>query len=180
MQKVLRIFISSTTNDLGAERDAVEQAIAGLNLEAIRSETVGSQSISPREACRIMAQECDVYLGILGGRYGFTLKEGGSVTEFEFNTARQAGKPILLYRKEVPEEELEAAQRAFIERIGDFDTGYYHLLVTIVNPTFNFVDNLVNRQALLSASHQRHNAIGAKVVATILNLDKGAGSETGY
>jgi hypothetical protein len=125
MLQRLRIFISSTVDDLQPERDAVGQAIAGLNLEAIRSEKVGSQSISPREACRIMAQECDVYLGILGGRYGFTLKEGCSATEFEFNIARQTGKPILLYRKEVREEELEAAQNAFIERIGDFDTGYH-------------------------------------------------------
>jgi CRISPR-associated Csx14 family protein len=121
----LRIFISSTTQDLQSERDAVEQAIAGLHLEAVRSETVGSQSISPREACRIMAQQCDIYLGILGGRYGFTLNEGISATEFEFNTTREAGKPILLYRKEVPEDKLEAGQKAFIERLGDFDTGYY-------------------------------------------------------
>ena len=121
----LRIFISSTTKDLQPERDAVERAIATLNLEAVRSEKVGSQSISPREACRIMAQECDVYLGILGGRYGYILREGLSATEFEFNTAQEAGKPILLYRKQVPEEELEPKQKAFIERIGDFDTGYY-------------------------------------------------------
>lgn len=121
----LGIFISSTTKDLQPERDAVEQAIAGLNLEAVRSEKVGSQNISPREACRTMAQECDVYLGILGRRYGFKLPEGRSATEFEFDTARQTGKPILLYRKRVPEEELEPEQKAFIERVGDFDTGYF-------------------------------------------------------
>ena len=34
----LRIFISSTTKDLQPERDAVERAVAGLNLEAVRSE----------------------------------------------------------------------------------------------------------------------------------------------
>jgi hypothetical protein len=121
----LGIFISSTTKDLQPERDAVEQAISDLNLEAVRSEKVGSQSISPREACRIMAQECDVYLGILGGRYGSKLEEGRSATEFEFDTAHQAGKPILLYRKRVPEDELEPEQKTFIERVDDFETGYY-------------------------------------------------------
>ena len=125
MLKTLNIFISSTTQDLQPERDAVEQAIAGLRLEAIRSEKVGSQSISPREACLIMAQQCDVYLGILGGRYGHVLREGISATEFEFNRAREVGKPILLYRKDVPEDELELEQKAFIERLGEFDKGYY-------------------------------------------------------
>ncbi len=122
-QPVFRIFISSTTEDLQPERDAVEQAIQDLRLEAVRSETVGSSNISPREACRIMAQNCDVYLGILGRRYGFELDEGRSATEFEFDIARDAGKPILLYRKEV--EDLEPKQEAFIERVMDFDTGYY-------------------------------------------------------
>jgi hypothetical protein len=125
MLQRLRFFISSTVADLEPERDAVEQAIAGLHLEVVRSEKVGSQSISPREACRIMAQECDVYLGILGGRYGFELQEGRSATEFEFDMTCETGKPILLYRKQVPEEKLEPKQKEFIERIGDFDTGYY-------------------------------------------------------
>jgi hypothetical protein len=125
MLQRLRIFISSTVTDLQPERDAVEKAIAGLHYEAVRSEKVGSQSISPREVCGIMAQECDVYLGILGGRYGYILPEGRSVTEFEFDTARETDKPILLYRKEVPEEKLEPEQKAFIERVGDFEKGYY-------------------------------------------------------
>lgn len=125
MLQRLRVFISSTVKDLQPERDAVEKAIAGLHLEAVRSEKVGSQSISPGEACRIMAQECDVYLGILGRRYGYALPEGRSVTEFEFETAQETGKPILLYRKQVPEDELEPEQKTFIERVGDFEKGYY-------------------------------------------------------
>jgi hypothetical protein len=125
MLQRLRIFISSTITDLQPERDAVEQAIAGLHLEAVRSEKVGSQNSSPREICRIMAQECDVYLCILSGRYGYVLPEGRSVTEFEFDTARETGKPILLYRKQVPEEKLEDEQKTFIKRVGEFEKGYY-------------------------------------------------------
>jgi tetratricopeptide (TPR) repeat protein len=121
----LRVFISSTIQDLQIEREAVERAIANLRLEAVRPEKMGAPSMSPREAIRIMVQECDVYIGILGGRYGYILPEAISVTEFEFNTARKAGRPILLYRKQVAEEELERAQKAFIERVGDFNTGYY-------------------------------------------------------
>jgi len=145
MHETLNIFISSTTKDLQPERDAVERAIAGLRLEAVRSEKVGSQSATSREICALMAQRCDIYLGILGRRYGYVLREGISATEFEFDTARKAGKPILLYRKRVPEmeaeqqalleritpranstaPEVEAEQQALLERVSDFDTGYY-------------------------------------------------------
>ncbi len=123
MLQRLRIFISSTVKDLQPERNAVEQAIAGLHFEAVRSETVGLQSATPREICALMAQQCDIYLGILGGHYGYVLRENTSATEFEFNTARKAGRPILLYRKRVPN--VEAGQQMFLERVGDFDTGYY-------------------------------------------------------
>jgi hypothetical protein len=153
MLQRLSIFISSTTENLQPERNAVEDAIAGLHLEAVRSEKVGSQSISPREACRIMAQECDIYLGILGGRYGFELPEGRSVTEFEFDTARQTGKPILLYRKRVPEQELEPRQEAFIERIGNFETGYYirdFTALDVPNQLVEWVQHDI--QALLSGA----------------------------
>ena len=135
MLQRLRIFISSTTKDLQPERDAVERAIAGLRLEAVRSEKVGSQSATPREICALMAQKCDIYLGILGGRYGHVLREGISATEFEFKTAREAGKPILLYRKRVPDVDSEQQtflewldrlrQQTFLEHVSDFDTGYY-------------------------------------------------------
>jgi hypothetical protein len=119
----LRIFISSTVKDLQRERDAIERAIKELHYKAVRSEKVGSQSATPREICALMAQECDIYLAILGRRYGYILPEGISATEFEFNTAQEAGKPILLYHKSAPD--IDPEQQAFLDRLSGFDTGYY-------------------------------------------------------
>ena len=67
----LRIFISSTMKDLQPERDAVEKAISTFRFETVRAETIGAQPLSSREACLEMARECDIYIGIYGGRYGW-------------------------------------------------------------------------------------------------------------
>ena len=120
----LKIFISSTMKDLQEERKVIDQAISQLRFQALRAETIGAQAVSPREACLMMAQECDIYLGILGARYGYIPpNQSVSVTEMEFNEARALGKPILLYRKQV--EDPEPRQKEFIDRIGDFDKGTF-------------------------------------------------------
>ena len=120
----LKIFISSTMTDLQAERQAVEQAIAELRLEAVRAETLGSQPVASRQACLEMARQCDIYLGVYGARYGWVPPEDRvSVTEMEFQEARKQGKDILVYVKEVPER--EEAQVEFLRRVEDFDEGYF-------------------------------------------------------
>ena len=120
----LSIFISSTMKDLQEERKVVDKAISQLRFQALRAETIGAQSVSPEEACLMMAQGCGIYLGILGGRYGYIpANESVSVTEMEFNEARRLGKPTLLYRKEV--DDPEPRQKEFIDRVGDFEEGIF-------------------------------------------------------
>jgi len=108
--------------DLQAERDTLDEAISELHFEALRAETIGAQSVSPEEVCLMMARECDIYLGILGARYG-TVPPGEtiSVTEMEFDEARARGKQMLVYRKLV--DEYEPAQEEFVKRIGHFKKG---------------------------------------------------------
>lgn len=120
----LKIFISSSMTDLQAERQAVEQAIADLRLEAVRAETLGSQPVPSRQACLEMARGCDIYLGIYGARYGWVPPgEQVSVTEMEFQEARKQAKDILVYVKDVPER--EEAQVKFLRQVEDFDEGYF-------------------------------------------------------
>lgn len=120
----LKIFISSTMTDLQAERQAVEQAIAELRLEAVRAETIGSQPVSSRQACLEMARQCDIYLGIYGARYGWVPPgDQVSVTKMELQEAREQGKDILVYVKDVPER--EEAQEEFLQRVEDFDEGFF-------------------------------------------------------
>ncbi len=120
----IRVFISSTMKDLQAERDAVENALTSLDLQAVRAETIGSQSASPYEVSLMMAQNCDIYLGIYGGRYGTIVpNDGRSITEIEYHTARQTlGRPILIYRK--TDVSIEPEQAEFLKFAGDLVQGH--------------------------------------------------------
>ena len=119
----VRVFISSTMRDLQAERKCVEDALTALDLKAVRAESIGAQSASPYEASLAMAQECDIYLGIYGGRYGSIVPgDGRSITEIEYQTAQKLKRPILIYRKTGVA--LEAEQEEFLRFAGDMVEGH--------------------------------------------------------
>jgi hypothetical protein len=125
-RRFLRILIGSA-QDLEEERLIVKDAIKSLHLEPEDPELklVGSQSVSPLEAHQAIIQDCDIYVGLLGGRYGHPVVSGKSVTQFEVETARESQKPILLYRKELPEAEIDEPQKALIAQLGDYKYGYH-------------------------------------------------------
>jgi len=124
----LKIFISSTQNDLQLERDAVEQVIEELGHECLRAETYDSPGTSPEQACRTMAQDCDVYIGIYGTRYGFVPPNiEVSVTEMEYLTARDHNPAkIFIYVRECGSYENE--QERFLRDVQDFASGYFRHL----------------------------------------------------
>jgi hypothetical protein len=59
---------------------------------------------------------------VLGTRYGFVAKSGVSVTEEEFLEARKIGVPVLVFVQSV---EFEPQQRSFLDRIRDYEDGYF-------------------------------------------------------
>lgn len=100
------------------------RAIESLNLEAIRMETFAASYETPLETCRQMVHESDVFIGIYGGRYGYVSpNEFKSVSEIEFEEARQTGKDILIYIKQ--SDEVEPKQTKFLKRADDFEGGYF-------------------------------------------------------
>ncbi|EGR1699863.1 DUF4062 domain-containing protein [Vibrio parahaemolyticus] len=95
MKKRLQVFVSSTYIDLIDERQAAVSAIlksghipAGMELF-----TAGDQS--QWDIIKRWIDESDVYMLILGGRYGSVEPESGlSYTELEYNYALEVGKPL--------------------------------------------------------------------------------------
>jgi hypothetical protein len=87
--------------DLPAERTRVAESIGGMGLEAIWAEKVGARNLSPRDQCEEMARDCDIYLGLYGLGYGWKMppEEVISATEFEWQTARDSGRPMLIYHQ---------------------------------------------------------------------------------
>jgi Domain of unknown function (DUF4062) len=96
---VKKAFLSSTARDLAEYRDAVCNAINGLdNWKCVRMEEFGARP-QPAEIFNDKAvRDCDLFIGILGHRYG-SIPEGysQSYTEKEYYTARGNNRPPLMF-----------------------------------------------------------------------------------
>ncbi|HLN62095.1 MAG TPA: DUF4062 domain-containing protein [Symbiobacteriaceae bacterium] len=111
MRKRYQIFVSSTYEDLKAERQAAVEAIlkAGHIPAGMELFTAGDQS--QMQVIRQWIDDSDIYMLILGGRYGSIEPSSGlSYTELEFDYAVKQGKPY--FTVVLRDEGLEAKVRA--------------------------------------------------------------------
>ena len=91
----MRVYLSSTLNDLGPEREAVRKALGG-HCTVVESYTADERSV--RESCLADVAGCDLYIGIIGGRYGFIPPgESFSITELEYLQARERKLPAFIF-----------------------------------------------------------------------------------
>jgi hypothetical protein len=94
----MKVYLSATLNDLGPERQAVKEALGG---ECIVVESYTADERSVRESCLADVAGCDLYIGIIGFRYGFIpRKETRSITELEYDRARECKVPTLVFVKD--------------------------------------------------------------------------------
>jgi hypothetical protein len=99
-QKV-RVFISSTIEELKEERKAVISAIRDLQLHPIFFEE-GARPYNPRDVYKAFLEQSHIYIGIYWKQYGWILPNGTiSGIEDEYNLSEN--KPRLIYIKEAPE-----------------------------------------------------------------------------
>jgi hypothetical protein len=106
----IRVFISSTWQDLEPERQAVEKAVRQMrDAAAIAVEYVESGPDSTHDVSLQEVDRSDVYVGIIGFRY-----DSGR-TEAEYRRAIQRGIPVLLYVKHpdvpIPPSSVEPTER---------------------------------------------------------------------
>ncbi len=124
LDRAFRVMISSTVEDLQQERKAVDEAIASLEGQRFRSEMMGSEPGTPRQVCEEMARTCDIFVLIIGARYGHETTDGVSVVECEYNAAfRQDRDKILVYLKKV--RRTDERLKRFVARIANFDRGHF-------------------------------------------------------
>ncbi|HEX7181236.1 MAG TPA: tetratricopeptide repeat protein [Thermoanaerobaculia bacterium] len=89
---ILRIFVSSTWLDLQPERGKVRDALDRLKTtKFVGMEFFGSRDQTTRQASLDEVDDCNIYLGILAGRYG------SGITEDEYRRARKREIPCFLY-----------------------------------------------------------------------------------
>ncbi len=95
------IFISSTYEDLKEERQALVGVALENNLIPVGMEQFHAAPTSQWNVITKMIDECDVYLLVIGGRYGSIDEETGiSYTEKEYDYAKNKGLPVLVLIKE--------------------------------------------------------------------------------
>lgn len=93
MKKKLQVFISSTFTDLIDERQAAVQAVLKAGHIPAGMELFKSADESQKETIKRWIDESDVYILILGGRYGSIDEETGkSYTHWEYDYAGEVGK----------------------------------------------------------------------------------------
>lgn len=93
--KKYQIFISSTYIDLIDERQAAVEAILQAGHIPAGMELFAASNQSQWEIIKKWIDESDIYMLILGGRYGSIEQTSGlSYTELEYNYALETGKPL--------------------------------------------------------------------------------------
>lgn len=106
---MVRVYISSTLLDLSTERAEVRNWLADSGYEPVESYTPDSQS--PFKSCLADIDSCDLYVLLLGHRYGHRPQtdnpENLSITHLEFRHAGVRNMPrIVLERANIPNVEL--------------------------------------------------------------------------
>jgi hypothetical protein len=94
----MKVFISSTAQDLVAYRKVADDTILRLSLQSDVMERFGPLPGEPVEECERKVRESDVQVCIVAHRYGFVPEKGkGSITRREVEAARAAGKDVLAW-----------------------------------------------------------------------------------
>lgn len=96
--QAIKVFISSTYQDLIPYRQKVNESIQRLQQITVGMELFGSESESPLDVCIKRVKEAALFILIVGFRYGGIIEEQGkSITQIEYETAIAEGIPTLVY-----------------------------------------------------------------------------------
>ena len=93
----LRVFVSSTLEELAAERAAARAAIEGLRLAPVMFE-LGARPHPPRDLYRAYLEQSHVFIGIYWQRYGW-IAPGETVSGLEDEYRLSGSRPRLIYLK---------------------------------------------------------------------------------
>jgi predicted ATPase len=107
----LRVFVSSTLEELAPEREAVRAAIEGLRLAPVMFEA-GARPHPPQAVYQAYLEQSDIFVGIYWQRYGW-VGPGMTVSGLEDELRLAAGIPRLVYVK-VPAPDAEPGLRQML------------------------------------------------------------------
>jgi hypothetical protein len=113
-----RAFVSSVMAGMSEERQAVAAGVRTVGLRAVLFEEFGGRDADPEEAYLAEVEEADIYVGILGSRYGKPLKSRYSATHAEYLQAEKHGLRMAVWTSAATDR--EGHQQAFLDEIRTF------------------------------------------------------------
>ena len=128
MKRKLQVFVSSTYLDLQEERQAAVQAILRAGHVPAGMELFAAGDRSQWDTITKWIDESDVFMLILGGRYGSLEPESGkSYTHLEYEYAVEHKKPVFAavmsdecLKARVKKKGIEVAETANSAKLGEF------------------------------------------------------------
>ena len=118
-----RVFVSHTSElrDFPAGQSyvaAVERAISACKHVIVDMADFPAADQVPAELCAARVRECDVYVGVLGTRYGSPVRDKPEVsyTELEFNAATEGGLDRLMFLLDTEAADVGMPVSALIDR----------------------------------------------------------------
>ncbi len=123
----VRVFVSSTLDELAAERAAAREAITHLRLTPVLFES-GARPYPPRELYRAYLAQSDIFVGIYWQRYGWvapSMQVSGLEDEYQLS----GEQPKLIYVK-TPAPAIEPRLQELLDHIRAEDTASYQKFAT--------------------------------------------------
>jgi hypothetical protein len=99
----MKIYISSTYQDLAEHRAAVDRTLRRMGHDVIGMEQYVAEGGKPVDRCKADVHSSDAYVIIAAWRYGYvpgrtsTPPDSRSITEIELAEAQSSGKPVLAF-----------------------------------------------------------------------------------
>jgi WD40 repeat protein len=107
----MRVYVSSTKIDFEPERRAVIDWLVEMGHQPVHSYVANSESV--RDSCLEDVDSCDLYILLLGYRYGFRPEKDNSerlsITQLEYRRARTKPR-IALLRTSIPDATLSSVE----------------------------------------------------------------------
>src|SRR5215471_13078835 len=123
----VRVFVSSTLDELAPERAAAREAISQLRLTPVFFES-GARPYPPRELYRAYLTQSDIFIGLYWQRYGWVAPDM-TISGLEDEYQLSADKPRLIYLKS-PAPEREPALQGLLDRIRSEEVASYQKFAT--------------------------------------------------
>jgi predicted ATPase len=123
----VRVFISSTLDELAPERAAAREAITQLRLTPVFFEA-GARPYPPRELYRAYLAQSDIFIGLYWQRYGWVAPDM-TISGLEDEYQLSGDKPRLIYLK-TPAPAREPALQGLLDRIRSEEVASYQKFST--------------------------------------------------